>query len=63
MPIITSVTLEYGNVQQTCGEVIAKAFPDFTSAKTTPGRVDLGYAPKRLTSARCNHLVALALHR
>jgi hypothetical protein len=31
---ITSVTLEYGNQQQTCGEVIAKAFPDFTPAKT-----------------------------
>jgi Peptidase MA superfamily len=30
---ITSVTLEYGNEQQTCGEVIAEAFPEFT-----PGR-------------------------
>ncbi len=29
---ITSVTLEYGNQQQTCGEVIAKAFPQFTAA-------------------------------
>ena len=27
---ITSIVLEYGNVQQTCGEVIAKAFPPFT---------------------------------
>ena len=27
---IVSVTLEYGNEQLTCGEVIAKAFPDFT---------------------------------
>jgi hypothetical protein len=27
---ITSVVLEYGNEQQTCGEVIAKAFPQFT---------------------------------
>lgn len=26
---ITSVTLEYGNDQLTCGDVIAKAFPDF----------------------------------
>jgi len=26
---IVSVTLEYGNEQLTCGEVIAKAFPDF----------------------------------
>ena len=33
---ITSVTLEYGNEQLTCGEVVAKAFPEFTSAKTTP---------------------------
>ncbi|MBK9207250.1 MAG: hypothetical protein IPL71_02635 [Anaerolineales bacterium] len=32
---ITSVTLEYGNEQQTCGDVIAIAFPEFTSAKTT----------------------------
>ncbi len=32
---ITSVTLEYGNVQQTCGEVVAKAFPEFASEKTT----------------------------
>jgi hypothetical protein len=31
---ITSVTLEYGNVQQTCGEVVAKAYPDFTAGKT-----------------------------
>lgn len=31
---ITSVVLEYGNEQQTCGEVIAKAFPQFTSSKT-----------------------------
>lgn len=28
---ITSIVLEYGNEQQTCGEVIAKAFPQFTS--------------------------------
>ena len=31
---ITSVVLEYGNEQQTCGDVIAKAFPQFTSGKT-----------------------------
>jgi hypothetical protein len=31
---IASITLEYGNQQQTCGEVIAKAFPDFTPGKT-----------------------------
>ena len=30
---IASVVLEYGNEQQTCGEVIAKAFPPFTPAK------------------------------
>lgn len=30
---ITSVVLEYGNEQQTCGDVIAKAFPQFTPAK------------------------------
>lgn len=30
---ITSVVLEYGNKQQTCGEVIAKAFPEFTPGK------------------------------
>jgi hypothetical protein len=30
---IKSIVLEYGNQQQTCGEVIAKAFPHFT-----PGR-------------------------
>ena len=60
---ITSVTLEYGNEQQTCGDVIAKAYPEFTSAKTTPGRVDVGYAPKRITSAWRTDLVALALHR
>ena len=29
---IASVTLEYGNAQLTCGEVIAKAFPEFTSS-------------------------------
>ena len=29
---IRSVVLEYGNQQQTCGEVIAKAFPQFTPA-------------------------------
>ena len=31
---ITSVVLEYGNAQQTCGAVIAKAFPQFTPGKT-----------------------------
>jgi hypothetical protein len=31
---ITSIVLEYGNEQQTCGEVIAKAFPQFTPSKT-----------------------------
>jgi hypothetical protein len=30
---ITSIVLEYGNKQQTCGEVVAKAFPQFTSGK------------------------------
>lgn len=27
---ITSVTLEYGNEQQTCGDVLAKSYPQFT---------------------------------
>ena len=31
---IKSIVLEYGNEQQTCGEVIAKAFPQFTPGKT-----------------------------
>ena len=31
---ITSVVLEYGTDQLTCGEVIAKAFPQFTSAQS-----------------------------
>jgi hypothetical protein len=31
---ITSVVLEYGNKQESCGEVIAKAFPQFTLGKT-----------------------------
>jgi hypothetical protein len=31
---IMSVVLEYGNEQQTCGEVVAKAFPQFTPGKT-----------------------------
>lgn len=31
---IQSVVLEYGNQQQTCGDVIAKAFPLFTPSKT-----------------------------
>jgi len=31
---ITSVVLEYGNEQETCGEVVAKAFPQFTPGKT-----------------------------
>jgi hypothetical protein len=31
---ITSIVLEYGNEQQTCGEVVAKAFPQFTPAKS-----------------------------
>ncbi|MGZ9166805.1 MAG: peptidase MA family metallohydrolase, partial [Anaerolineales bacterium] len=31
---ITSVELEYGNEQQTCGEVVAKGFPQFTPGKT-----------------------------
>lgn len=31
---IRSVVLEYGNQQQTCGEVVAKAFPQFTPGRT-----------------------------
>ena len=31
---IQSIVLEYGNEGQTCGEVIAKAFPQFTPGKT-----------------------------
>ena len=31
---ITSVTLEYGDKQQTCGDVIAKAYPHITPGKT-----------------------------
>lgn len=31
---IQSVVLEYGNEQETCGEVIAKAFPQFTPSTT-----------------------------
>lgn len=31
---IQSIVLEYGNEQETCGEVIAKAFPQFTPGKT-----------------------------
>ena len=31
---IQSVVLEYGSEQQTCGEVIAKAFPPFTPSRT-----------------------------
>lgn len=31
---IASVILEYGNKQQTCGDVVAKAFPDFTPGRT-----------------------------
>src|SRR5690242_16225388 len=31
---ITSIVLEYGNEQQTCGEVIAKAFPQFYPSNT-----------------------------
>ncbi len=32
--VITSVVLEYGNEQQTCGEVIAKAYPQFTPSNS-----------------------------
>ena len=31
---ITSIVLEYGNEQQTCGKVFAKAFPQFTPGTT-----------------------------
>jgi hypothetical protein len=31
---ITSVTLEYGNEQQTCGDVTAKAYPQFSPSET-----------------------------
>lgn len=36
---IVSVVLEYGNQQQTCGEVVAKAYPEFTPGK----RVDVAW--------------------
>jgi hypothetical protein len=59
---ITTVTLEYGNEQQTCGDVTAKSYPQFH-----PGHrqhlMDMGHAPERLTPTRGNPLVALALHR
>lgn len=32
--VITSIVLEYGNEQQTCGEVIAKAYPQFTPSNS-----------------------------
>jgi hypothetical protein len=32
--VITSIILEYGNEQQTCGEVIAKAYPQFTPSNS-----------------------------
>ena len=35
---ITSIVLEYGNEQQTCGEVIAKAFPQFTPGTTVEAK-------------------------
>jgi len=35
---ITSVVLEYGTEQLTCGEVIAKAFPEFTPGKSIDAR-------------------------
>src|SRR5512143_1354459 len=31
---IVSIVLEYGDQQQTCGDVVAKAFPQFTPGKT-----------------------------
>lgn len=31
---IQSIVLEYGNEQETCGEVVAKAFPQFTPGKS-----------------------------
>ena len=31
---LTAVVLEYGTEQQTCGDVIAKAFPEFSPAKS-----------------------------
>ena len=35
---IQSIVLEYGNEQQTCGEVIAKAFPQFAPGKTVDAK-------------------------
>jgi len=35
---ITSVTLEYGNKQQTCGDVVAKAYPQITPGKTVQAK-------------------------
>ena len=35
---ITAVVLEYGTAQQTCGDVIAKAFPEFTPGKSVDVR-------------------------
>ena len=35
---IRSIVLEYGNEQQTCGEVIAKAFPQFSPGKTVEAK-------------------------
>ena len=35
---IRSIVLEYGNEQQTCGEVTAKAFPQFSPGKTVEAK-------------------------
>ena len=35
---IRSIVLEYGNEQQTCGEVTAKAFPQFSPGKTVAAK-------------------------
>jgi hypothetical protein len=60
---ITSVVLEYGNEQQTCGEVVAKAFSPIYTGKNRPGGMDLGNAPERLLTPGRDALVAMARDR
>ena len=57
---ITSVVLEYGNEQQTCGEVIAKAFPQFTPGKTVEAEWTWEMRQSGSLPPGCAALVALA---
>ena len=60
---ITSVVLEYGTNELTCGDGCCQSLSPIHTRHNRQRGMELGNETVRFTAARSNHLVALALHR